>query len=185
MAGGRGGGGDCEPPESDVESQKSGDQSGKPGNATDGATGTPPSENLGDPSQAVQSVLQVFDLRMGVMRNEFQMQLQQQMQHMQQLHDDHMEKLRADLSRAFNSCSEANNNTQKGVGQLDLRPQRLEFQHGVDMTRISSDFGGFSDVMGVYRKNRDNRLSDWSGWSSSCSVQHGCNRRGLNPIKVA
>ena len=148
MLGGRGGGGDCEPPGSDVESQKSGDQSGKPGNATDGATGTPSSENLGDPSQAAQSVLQVFDLRMGVMRNEFQMQLQQQMQHMQQLHDDHMEKLRADLSRAFNSCTEANNNTQKDVGQLDLRLQRLEFQHGVDMTRISSDFGEFSDVMG-------------------------------------
>ena len=148
MSGGRGGGGDCEPPGSDVESQKSGDQSGKPGNATDGATGTPSSENLGDPSQAAQSVLQVFDLRMGVMRNEFQMQLQQQMQHMQQLHDDHMEKLRADLSRAFNSCTEANNNTQKDVGQLDLRLQRLEFQHGLDMTRISSDFGEFSDVMG-------------------------------------
>ena len=78
MSGGRAGGEDCEPLGSDVESQKSEDQSGKPGNATDGATGTPSSENLGDPSQ---TVLQVFDL--------FQMQLQ----YMQRRHDDQMEKL--------------------------------------------------------------------------------------------
>ena len=141
ISGGQGGDNDHNhnPPGSDVESQQSRDQSDKPGNVTDSAMRKPSSENSGDPSQAVHTALQAFDSHRVVIRNEFQ----QGMRSIQQIYDDLMEGLAADLKKAFSGRGEGND-----AGRKVLSPTDQGGAGGGAPTRVSDAITS-GDVQGI------------------------------------